>query len=88
MHTYTDKQLHDLARKRVEFRSHLVVYCVINSVLWLIWFLTGGVYPWPVWPLFGWGIGLLFHYLFDYRKARLFSEEAEYEKLKNEIEKR
>ena len=85
MESITDKQLHEQARKRVEFRTHLVVYFVINSALWIIWYLTGSRYPWPVWPMAGWGIGLVFHYLFDYRSSRLFSEEEEFKKLKKEI---
>jgi hypothetical protein len=86
MQSPTDTQLHELARKRVEFRTHLIVYCVINSVLWALWFITGKGYPWPVWPLAGWGVGLFFHYMFDYRPSRLLSEEEEYKKLKREME--
>ena len=82
MATYTDKQLHELARKRVDFRRHLIVYCVINGMLWLIWYLTGQGYPWPLWPMGGWGIGLVFHYIFEFRNPKFLSEEEEYNKLK------
>lgn len=82
MATLSDNQLHELARKRVDFRAHLVVYFVINAFLWAIWFLTGQGYPWPIWPTVGWGIGVIFHYLFDYRPSRYLSEEEEYQKLK------
>jgi hypothetical protein len=83
METQTDQQLRQLAHKRVDFRRHLTVYLIINSVLWLLWYITGHRYPWPIWPMAGWGVGLVFHYLFDYRAAGLFSEEREFEKLKN-----
>lgn len=86
MQTLTDTQLRELARKRVEFRTHLVVYCVVNAALWAIWYFTGGNYPWPIWPLVGWGIGLFFHYMFEYRPSRLFSEEDEYRKLKKQMD--
>jgi hypothetical protein len=86
MQTPTDKQLHELARKRVDFRAHLVVYFVTNAALWIIWFLTGQGYVWPVWPMAGWGIGVIFHYLFDYRPSRLLSEEEENNKLKKEMQ--
>lgn len=86
MQASTDTQLHELARKRVDFRAHLIVYVVTNTFLWIIWFFTGGGYPWPVWPMAGWGIGLAFHYLFDYRPSRYLSEEEEYKKLKRETE--
>ena len=86
MQTISDKELHELARKRVEFRTHLVVYVIINSMLWAIWYFTGSNYPWPLWPTLGWGVGLIFHYLFDYRRSRLFSEDVEYQKLKQQFE--
>ena len=88
MQSPTDTQLHELARKRVDFKSHLIVYCVINAALWTIWFVTGRGYLWPVWPMAGWGIGVLFHYLFDYRASRFLSEEKEYDKLKKKMEER
>jgi hypothetical protein len=86
MRQLTDTQLHQLARKRVEFRSHLIVYCIINVVFWFLWWITGEGYPWPIWPMAGWGIGVLFHYLFDYRPSKYLSEEEEYQKLKKEME--
>ena len=86
MQILTDTQLHELARKRVEFRSHLVVYCVTIAALWTIWFFTSQGYVWPVWPMAGWGIGVVFHYLFEYRSSRLLSEEEEYIKLKKQVE--
>ena len=86
MQTSTDTQLHELAHKRVEFRAHLLVYCVTNTALWTIWFFTGQGYVWPVWPMAGWGIGLIFHYMFEYRSSRFLSEEEEYQKLKKEMD--
>ena len=85
MQPLSDKQLHELARKRVEFRTHLTVYLVINAMLWIIWYFTGSNYPWPIWPMFGWGVGLTFHYLFDYRRSKLFSEDEEYQKLRRQF---
>jgi hypothetical protein len=54
----------DRLRKRREFFQHLIVYVVVNIVLGAIWFITtpDGFY-WPVFPLFAWGIGLVFHAL-------------------------
>lgn len=86
METPTDNQLHELAHKRVEFRSHLIVYFVVNAALWMIWYFTGRGYMWPIWPLGGWGIGLIFHYMFEYRTSKYLSEEEEYKKLKREME--
>ena len=85
MQTLTDKQLHEMAKKRVEFRTHLVVYLVVNSFLWIIWYFTGQGYMWPIWPMAGWGVGLIFHYIFEYRTSKYFSEEEEYRKLKDQF---
>jgi hypothetical protein len=86
MQTLSDRRLREQARKRIEFRVHLVVYIVINAALWMIWFFTGRGYLWPVWPMVGWGPGLVFHYLFDYRRSGILSEEEEYRKLKREMD--
>ena len=85
MQKYTEAQLHELARKRVDFRRHLIVYFVINATFWTIWYFTGHGYLWPVWPMAGWGVGVIFHYLFEYRSLRLFSEEDEFNRLKKQI---
>ena len=33
-------------------------YLAVMALLWLIWLLTGAGYPWPIWPMLGWGIGV------------------------------
>jgi hypothetical protein len=62
-----DRDLRQRAEKRVEekksFFWDLGAYIVINAGLFIIWFFTGAGYPWFVWPLLGWGIGLVFHFL-------------------------
>jgi hypothetical protein len=30
-------------------------------LLVLIWAVTGAAYFWPIWPILGWGIGVLSH---------------------------
>ena len=45
----------------IGWRMHLVSYLVVILGLWLIWALTGAGYPWPIWPMLGWGMGLLGH---------------------------
>ena len=51
-------------RKRREFLQHLAGYVVVNGVLTVIWLLTtpDGFF-WPVFPILGWGIGIVFHAL-------------------------
>jgi len=88
MQTFSDTQLRELAKKRVDFWRHLIVYFVIITMLWVIWYVTDGSYPWPIWPMGGWGVGLIFHYLFDYRSSNLFSEEEEFKRLKKIVDEK
>jgi hypothetical protein len=82
-----DPQLWQQANRRAAFKRHLAIYIVVNVFLWVLWALTGrdngdsGI-PWPAWTSFGWGIGVLFHYLGTYVNNN--SVEREYEKLKNQ----
>jgi hypothetical protein len=65
----SEEQIYEEAKKRVEakrgFFTHLAVYVIVNIVLVLIWAFTDGGkgHPWFLWPLGGWGIGVLFHFL-------------------------
>jgi phosphate/sulfate permease len=81
----SEEEIYQKAKKRVEekkgFYSHLAVYIVVNVVLVLIWAFTSRGYPWFVWPLGGWGIGLIFHFL----SVFLFNKETSWER--DEIEK-
>ena len=43
------------------WRAHLTSYLAVIAGLWLIWALTGFGHPWPVWPMLGWGLGILGH---------------------------
>jgi hypothetical protein len=56
---------YERAKKRVEeikaFYMHLVSYIVVNAVLVILNLLTSPEYLWFIWPLGGWGIGLLLH---------------------------
>jgi hypothetical protein len=49
-------------RKRRELQAHLLAYVLVSLFLNAIWLLTnpGGFY-WPMFPMFGWGIGVAFH---------------------------
>lgn len=50
-------------RKRREFGAHVLAFVMVNAFLVVIWNLTGGGFFWPAFPMFGWGIGLVFHAL-------------------------
>lgn len=44
-----------------DFGTHLVAYLVVNGFLIGVWYFTNTAYFWPIWPLLGWGIGLVLH---------------------------
>jgi hypothetical protein len=47
--------------ERREFGEHLRVYVSIMALLVVIWALTGMGYFWPIWPILGWGLGIVSH---------------------------
>lgn len=47
--------------RRIGFFIHLGVYVAVNAGLMLFNLMTAPGRLWAAWPLFGWGIGLLFH---------------------------
>jgi len=55
-------------RQRIEFYWHLASYVIVNGFLIAIYLFSsvaieGLYYPWFIWPMMAWGVGLLFHYL-------------------------
>jgi 2TM domain len=67
-------------KKKRDFRAHLLAYVLVNGFLWLVWGVvyaaaSGPWFPWPLFPLFGWGIGLVFH-AWDVYGRKPFSEQA------------
>ncbi|HEX5948420.1 MAG TPA: 2TM domain-containing protein [Actinomycetota bacterium] len=48
-------------QKKREFGAHLISYVMVNALLIAIWAIAGGGFFWPIFPLMGWGIGIVFH---------------------------
>ncbi len=46
---------------KIGFGYHLAAYLAINAILVWINLDTSPQYLWAVWPIIGWGIGLVFH---------------------------
>jgi hypothetical protein len=44
--------------RRLALDPAVRTYLAVMALLWLIWLLAGAGYPWPVWPMLGWGIGV------------------------------
>jgi Domain of unknown function (DUF1707)/2TM domain len=47
------------ARSPAWRRPDIAAFLAVNLVLIVIWAATGGGYFWPIWPLLGWGLGLI-----------------------------
>jgi hypothetical protein len=54
------------------FRIHATVYAIVMTGLIvlnvLLIMFTDGDFPWAVFPLVGWGVGLTFHYVDAFRR--------------------
>ncbi|MDE3234579.1 MAG: 2TM domain-containing protein [Bacteroidota bacterium] len=90
MEQQKDERLWRIAKQRADFKKGLYSYIIVNSFLWAIWYFTIGReagfdgYPWPIWPMLGWGLGLAFQYFKAYNGDKRDLAEREYERLKNE----
>ncbi|MBN8584426.1 MAG: 2TM domain-containing protein [Ignavibacteria bacterium] len=83
-----DERLWRLAKKRAEFKKHLLTYLVINIFFWAFWAFNSFRhndfdFPWPVFVTFGWGIGLGINYISAYSSSFESLREKEYNKLIN-----
>lgn len=78
--TYTN------AKKKVEarmsFYTHLLVYLVVITMLTILNLTVSGDYFWAMWPMIGWGSGVIIHglstFVFDSQsslKERLIEKE-------------
>ena len=82
----SEQEIYQEAKRRVEekkgFFVHFSVYILVNILLVIIWAVSsGGGYPWFLWSLGGWGIGIIFHFLGVF----VFSRKSNWER--KEIEK-
>jgi uncharacterized membrane protein len=62
-------------KKKRDFHSHLLAYVLVNSLLVVIWLVTGAGFFWPVFPIAGWGIGVAFNAWDAYGRPPITEEE-------------
>lgn len=48
-------------RRRRAFLVHASIWVAVNVMLVIIWVMVGGGHPWFLYPLLGWGIGVVAH---------------------------
>ena len=58
-----------VAEARYGFLWHLPIYIVVNLVLVAVWLFSGAGFPWPIFPIFFWGSGVVGHYIAAYRSS-------------------
>lgn len=82
------KRAEKIAREKAGFQIHLGIYFAVNLFLIAVWYFTsnpwGSVFPWFIFPLAGWGIGVTGHFIGAYRGERYILEitEREFRRLK------
>jgi len=64
---------YSLAEARHGFKIHAAVYGVVMTGLIVLNVVliafTDANFPWAVFPLVGWGVGLAFHYVYGFKRA-------------------
>lgn len=56
-------------KKKSDFGAHLLAYVLVNAFLVVIWAVTSpDAFFWPIFPIFGWGIGVAFNAWDVYRR--------------------
>lgn len=48
-----------IRNRKASVRAILTPYVVVNVFLVLIWAVGGFGYFWPIWPILGWGLGVV-----------------------------
>jgi hypothetical protein len=84
-----DEDLVIRSRRRAEakltFYTDLAAYSIVNLGLFVLWFLTGGGFPWFLFVVIFWGLGVASHGITLFRHSNYFDRmvDGEYRKLVN-----
>ena len=67
-------------KKKRDFKTHLLMYVSVNAMLVAIWAITsdGGMF-WPIFPILGWGIGVVANAWEVYGRKPITEEEIQRE---------
>lgn len=64
-------------KKKRDFKTHLVIYLAVNALLVGVWAASGTEnFFWPVFVIFGWGIGLVANAWDVYGRKPISEEEV------------
>ncbi len=84
-----DEELVVKARKRVDakikFYTDLGAYIIVNIALIAVWYFSGGGFPWFLFVILFWGIGVAANGLAVFRQSSRYESmaDAEYQKMLN-----
>ena len=80
-HQMTDEEIRKMARERVNEKKGFFIHLVV------IWTVTGRGFPWFLFPLGGWGIGVIFHFLGVFVFSQHGTSNWENRQMEKEIER-
>ncbi len=74
--------------KRIkEFYGNLISYCIVIPLLAVLNYKTTGFdLPWVIFPIAGWGIGIIFHYMEAFDHHLIYGKDWEKRKIKKYME--
>ena len=91
-----EKSLYSKARKRVQFKIHLMIYILTNSILWLFYSfvfrpieegtIKDASFRFVLFVSLTWGIVLIAHYLIVYKWGKSYVDK-EFNRLKRDYKK-
>ncbi len=80
------------AKKRVHavraFYTHLMIYLIVNAILFLINLFNRSGGWWFFWPLIGWGIGVIFQGFNTFFPHGIFGNKWEEKKIREYLDKK
>ena len=86
----TEDKKYQKALERVRmirgFYTHLVMYVLINTLLFLINIMSSPDILWFYWPLFGWGTGIVMHAVYVFGFGHWFGPDWEEKKIQEIME--
>ena len=71
-----------IAAEKRDFYIHFAIYIIVNTFILIQWWVIteGKGFPWFATTLFGWGIGIVAHYIVVFRKVRDYRKFIERDK--------
>ena len=83
------RQAKKKVKKKKDFYEHLMSYVTVNAGLMLLNLFTSPTNLWFHFPMLGWGIGLMFHYVdvFGIPGFGMLDKDWEEKELDNELRK-